>query len=153
MVAENMMAKKSKSIPAKESPAMPTANPTAPPPDSVPPSPQEMHVVYVRSNQHRVIHVEGIYGGPTVLGTIHMGVFSERTTFPTEEVYAVTPAGVMQPNPKKAGFDGPCRELEASLVLTIPVAKLVRDWLNTVIENTEKNMEVFREAQKTSETN
>jgi hypothetical protein len=102
----------------------------------------EVRFVYQKSLSHRVIHVDGVYGGPTPMGgLIHMAVYSERIPAPNEETYEIGPDGKMSEKPKQqSGPHGVLREVEASLILNIEFAKLLRSWLEVAIHNAEANV-------------
>jgi hypothetical protein len=95
----------------------------------------ELPVYYVKSNYHRVVHVDGVYGGcsPT-LGNIVMTVFSHRVPLPDK---AVNDAGGNEIREKRVVKYGIENELEASLVLELNTARIIRDWLDSTIKNAE----------------
>jgi hypothetical protein len=96
---------------------------------------------YIKGNNFRVIHVDGVYGGNAPqLGIIHMDVFSERWPIPKRTVNRISPEGGIGEEiyEERVTRNAVVREVEAHLVMTIEVAILIRDWLNNKIENYQK---------------
>ena len=48
---------------------------------------------YIKGNFFRVIHADGVLGGSTPSGNIHMAFFSDRQPIPKREVYGLKPDG------------------------------------------------------------
>jgi hypothetical protein len=112
------------------------------------PIPTEMVVRYAKSNLHRVIHVDGVFGGPSVGGLIHIAIYSERVPVPTEQTYDISSNGIISEFPKsQKGGDGVLREIEASLMLSVPLADNLIPWLRKAIDNAKANMEAMQKAQ------
>lgn len=101
---------------------------------------------YIKSNAHRVIHVDGVIGGPTPNGHIHASLFSERIPIPTavehetevieKDGQSVLKLGAEASHEGKAGF---VREVEMGVVLTANMARKLRHWLK-------QNLEIMGEA-------
>lgn len=90
-------------------------------------------VSYQKSNFFRVIHADGMYGGATPRGDVHMAVFSERSALPTASHFDVV-AGKAQPEVITETRSGVVRELEADIVMSLPVAIAAHAWLGDKIE-------------------
>ena len=101
-----------------------------------------LHVAfdYLKSNQFRVAHVDGVIGGITPSGFIHFAVFSERPSIPRHVVNQVTKDGKVGPEiPSLMENRGSIvRELEVDLIMSSQVAVLLRDWLNGQIDALEE---------------
>lgn len=107
--------------------------------------PDTLRVEYIKSAFFRVVHVDGIFGGPTPRGMIHMDVFSERQPIPQKAVYRITSSDDGEGRAlgdeireQRIGRDSIIREVEVGLSLDLEVAKSLRDWLNRNIEKLEK---------------
>jgi len=84
---------------------------------------------FVKSNNFRVIHVDGVFGGMTPRGQLSMGVFSERIPFPDFLVHEFDESNGTFKEIARTGRDGVLREIEASLVMDIDVAEAFSVWL------------------------
>lgn len=95
----------------------------------------EMPIYYVKGNYYRVIHVDGIYGGgaPT-MGNIMMTVFNHRVPLPDKVVNDAHGKEITDKRVVKYGLEN---ELEASLVMSLDTAKIMLQWLDSTIKNTE----------------
>ena len=100
--------------------------------------PTEYPLFYIRGNYYRMIHVDGIYGGgaPTV-GNIVMTVFSHRIALPKSTVNNGQGQEIIERRVAENGIEN---ELEASLVMDINTAKIMRQWLDSTISNCEAAM-------------
>ncbi len=100
-----------------------------------PKPPTEIQFNFVKSNQHRVIHVDGAWGGVTASGGIHMSVYSERRDIPEKVVLEVEDG---KPGKEKQQFRTSglevTREIDATLMMNVETAISIRDWLNQRIE-------------------
>jgi hypothetical protein len=83
-----------------------------------------------------VIHADGIYGGVTpTTGNLIVHVFSHRLPIPEQSANDTMGNEVPEKRVVKPGID---REVEASLVMNLSLAKSFRDWLNERIAYIEK---------------
>jgi hypothetical protein len=95
----------------------------------------ELPTHITKSNYFRVIHVDGAFGGGTpTLGNIMMTVFSHRIPFPERIVNDSNGNEVVEKRVVKYGME---QEFEASLVMSLETAKILRVWLDNTIKNTE----------------
>jgi hypothetical protein len=135
---------KNKSIIATKVPENPGDNAQIVQPSPVP---TEMIVRYEKSNSHRVIHVDGVYGGPSVGGLIHIAIYSERVPVPSEQTYDISSTGMVSEYPKsQKGGDGVLREIEASLMVSVPLAMSLIPWLQKMVDNARANAEALQKA-------
>ncbi len=97
---------------------------------------QQVQVHYVKSNQFRVIHVDGVHGGITPHLKLQMGMFSERRAIPKLEVLEVDPQTneVREVRDKREGKEGFVREVEIEAVMDIDTAETVSKWLAKYVE-------------------
>jgi len=95
----------------------------------------EFPIYIAKSNFFRVIHVDGVYGGGTPTpSNIMMTVFSHRIPFPEKIVNDGKGNEVVGKREVKYGIQ---QEFEASLVMSLDTAKILRIWLDNTIKNTE----------------
>jgi hypothetical protein len=95
-------------------------------------------VYYSKGNLFRVIHVDGIYGGPTIApGEIQMAVFTQRFPYPDMTMQGTNGDEILAERVTKAGLE---RELEVSLIMNLQTAKSIRDWLERSIKFVEEAM-------------
>jgi hypothetical protein len=96
---------------------------------------------YMKSNAFRVIHADGVLGGPTPSGLIHLSFFSERFPIPTVIEHAITDAGggrrELGKEIAKEGKDGVVREVEVGVMMSLEMAKQLRSWLSNHIQQIE----------------
>lgn len=60
--------------------------------------PQQVAFDYIKSNFFRVVHADGVTGGGTPNGSIHLAFFSERGPIPQREVRSINADGTFQPS-------------------------------------------------------
>jgi hypothetical protein len=92
-----------------------------------------VNVSYQKSNLFRVVHADGVYGGATPRGDVHMAIFSERSALPTASHFDVV-GGIPQPEIVTEARTGVVRELEADVVMSLPVAIAAYAWLGDKIQ-------------------
>ena len=104
-----------------------------PPPFGMPTG--EVPIYYVKSNFYRVIHTDGIYGGgaPTP-GNIVMTVFGHRVPLPEKSANDVFGNEIPKKRIARYGIEN---ELEVSLIMELNTARIMRQWLDNSIKNTE----------------
>jgi len=96
--------------------------------------PAEVKFDYIKSNFFRVVHADGAIGGPTPNGNIQMNLWSQRAPIPTHVVYQMS-GGVIGNEVEREQRDAIVREVEAGIVLDLPTAISVRDWLDRQIQS------------------
>ena len=86
---------------------------------------------YLKSPDYRQIHVDGVVGGVTPRGLIHMAVFSEHFAIPQKTVQSVEKGGSLgsELTDQRISRDGIVRDLAAGLVLDEATAHQLIDWL------------------------
>lgn len=98
------------------------------------PVPDKVDFHYIKSNHFRVIHADGVYGGATPRGFIHMNFFSERTPIPQKVVQEVTATGQLGQEIGTEGKKGIVREVEVGVVINIEHARSLIRWLEERIK-------------------
>ena len=98
-----------------------------------PPESVEFH--YVKSNGFRVVHADGVWGGPTPRGYITMSFYSERAPIPRKISLELKPP---EPNSSnrilgqeivRDSKDGLVREVEVEVMVDLEMAKSLLKWL------------------------
>ena len=90
---------------------------------------------YIKSQLFRVVRADGVIGGLTPNGHVHMAFFSERPAIPRRQVFQLTPEGTlgeMLPN-ETVSRDSIVREMDVDVFMTIDTAKLLYAWLDEKI--------------------
>lgn len=107
--------------------------------------PQTLEFHQIKSADYRPHHVDGCLGSVTPSGHIHMVVYTEHTAIPQRLVHRVTPDGKLgeEVESERIGKDGIVRDITAALVMTLPTAKRIHQWLGERVEDLTK---VFQEA-------
>ena len=100
---------------------------------------------YLKSNAYRVIHADGVVGGPTPSGFLHMSLFSERLPIPTVIDYALTDVGggrkTLGDEVARDGKQGVVREVDVGIVMSIDMAKELHAWLDSNIKRLEASLQ------------
>ncbi len=99
------------------------------------PDPNKLKLIYQKTNNYRVYHTDGIYGGITPNGNVYMAIFNERRPIPQIEEYDVESGKAVLKSSE--GKDGIIREVEAGLIFNYPTLILLRDWMNDKIKQFE----------------
>ena len=98
---------------------------------------------YIKSNQFRVIHVDGAHGGITPRGhSIQMALFSERAPIPKRETYKLE-EGRLGERIAKEERDAIIREVEVEALIDLETAKIIVEWLKGKIKQAENLMRKF----------
>jgi hypothetical protein len=87
---------------------------------------------YIKSAFFRVIHTDGVLGGATPQGHIHIAVFSERPAIPqvaTHKLVVNGDSATLGEEIERVGKEGIVRELETDLLMTREVAQRLYSWL------------------------
>lgn len=103
--------------------------------------PKELDIHYIKSSCYRTFHVDGIFGGVTPGGKIHVATFVERQVLPETVRQKVGPDGKLGAEISRVTKQGITREIEAGLVMDVGMARTFRDWLDGKIKEFEKAVE------------
>jgi hypothetical protein len=101
-----------------------------------PPSGAEtISIDYVKSNNFRVVNVNGLIGGVTLTGDIHMAVWNQRRPYPQQVVHEITEEGTLgRELSRKARETDLLREIEVGLVFSPDMAESMIRWLQSRLE-------------------
>ena len=103
--------------------------------------PDTMKFDYIKSNFHRVVHSDGVWGGVTPRQKIIMSFWSERPPIPQRVVHSVlTEEGKLGDEIKaeREGRDAVIREVEVSVLMDLGTAKSFLTWLQERVSVAEK---------------
>jgi len=93
---------------------------------------------YIKSNQFRVIRVDGAHGGIAPNGhTIQMALFSERAPIPKRETYKLE-QGKLGERTAVEQRDALIREVEIEALVDLNTARRIVNWLQDKIDMAEK---------------
>ena len=107
---------------------------------------------YKKGHFFRVIHCDGIFGGVSPEGNIHMAIFSQRKALPRQTEHYINPDGKLgqEDLTVREALEGIVREVDADIVMDLNVAKCLIPWLQQKIaerENLEQSMHRKTEAE------
>lgn len=111
-------------------------------------SPSTVSFDFIKSNHFRVVSVDGVFGGLTPRGSIHMAAWSQRGALPDQVTHEFGPKGLGKEISRK-GSSAFVREYEVGLVFDAGVAKAVIVWL----EDKVRDLEAIEAAKKEGEEN
>lgn len=107
-------------------------------------SKQEAQVVfeYAKGPFFRSLYADGVIGGLTPSGHIHIAFFSERPPLPKRHTYRVNPDGSLGPEipEEKAAREPIVRDMQVDVLMTMHAAELLRNWLDQYIRNLKNRM-------------
>ena len=101
---------------------------------------------YIKSNDFRVIHVDGAIGSVTPRGLIHAALYSERMPIPRLLVHPIGPDGNLMPPVEQDIRPGVVREVEVSLMLDRNAADALLLWLSQQIAELDRSMSMAAQA-------
>ena len=96
---------------------------------------------YIKSNDFRVIHVDGAIGSLTPRGLIYAALYSERMPIPRLMTHPIGPDGNLMPASEQEVRPGVVREVEVSLMLDRNAAEALRTWLGDQIAELDRAFE------------
>ena len=98
--------------------------------------PAEVKFDYLKAHAFRVVHADGVFGGPTPNRLIAMTLFSERLPIPQQTVHAFKGDGMLGEEiiDRRVSRDAVVRELEVCVMLSVETATRLHEWLAGHIE-------------------
>lgn len=105
------------------------------------PASQRLRFHYEKAGLHRVVHCDGVYGGPSPSGQqLVLHFFSERRPIPKSVTAVFDPATgkVTDDATEKDQRDGVFREVETTAIMSLDVAQSLRKWLDQHIDTLEQ---------------
>lgn len=92
--------------------------------------PERISFHFLKSTQHRVIHVDGAFGAVTPHGLVSVSLFSERFPIPVEETHSLIGDGSLKAEAENVkGKTGIVREIDVTAILSPDIARRIADWL------------------------
>ncbi len=99
--------------------------------------PERIEFHYIKGSAFRVVHADGVWGGPTSRGYITMAFYSERSPIPQSLVHEVT-EGKLGPEVERVTKKGVVREVDVEVMIDLDLAKSFQRWLTEKIEALEQ---------------
>lgn len=93
---------------------------------------------YIKSPSFRTVHADGVIGGPTYRGYIHMSVYNERPAIPQVVTAKFDHKGNIKEQETTQGLQGVTRELDVDVILDKEAAKALYTWLGEHLQAIEK---------------
>jgi hypothetical protein len=100
---------------------------------------------FIKSNQFRVIRVDGGHGGVTPSGQVQIAFYSERLPIPQKTVHRLTPEGLEDTPVEVVSREGLVREVEVEAVMDVGTARSVADFLLKRAQEAETQMRAAHE--------
>jgi len=92
-------------------------------------TPSSVKFYYRKGKFFKVIHVDGVIGGPTPERAVFVALYNQRSPIPKEIEQALSPDGSLGPEISRRGKDGIFREVEVGIVLTPKAAEEIGKFL------------------------
>lgn len=94
---------------------------------------------YEKVNDFKTIFASGVFGGLNIAGLIDMNFYIDRPVIPQKISHdlAEKDGGFILSNEKREGKDGEVREVQVGVLIDIPTAKSLIEWLNQKIAEME----------------
>lgn len=98
------------------------------------PSTVDMH--YIKGVDYRSVHVDGVFGGITNKGFLHISFFAERMPIPKQVTYKINSDGSLGDEifEKRKSKEGVIRQLEIDLMMNEETAKDLRVWIDEKLD-------------------
>src|SRR5450755_3231961 len=101
--------------------------------------PKEIEFDFIKSNFYRVVRGDGVFGGLSPNGSLHLGVYSERIPYPQKMFHKVENGAVgPEETERREGRKGILRELEVGISMDISQAIVLRTWLDDKLKQYEQ---------------
>jgi hypothetical protein len=109
---------------------------------------------YEKGHLFRVLHVDGVIGGPTPERAVFMALYNQRSPIPKEITQALCADGTLGAELARDGKDGIYREVEVGIVLTPKAAEEIGQFLlqqARLLRDTEKSPETSAKEEENDE--
>lgn len=104
-------------------------------PEDVGSEAQRFKFDYIKSNNFRVIHVDGAWGGLRPDLTFHVSLYSERPAIPKSITLEFDPEDLTtERNTDIESRDAVIRDVEVCALMNVDTARALRDWLSEKLE-------------------
>ena len=119
---------------------------------AAPPESRKVAFDYIKSNYFRVIHCDGVVGGITPNGWIHMAPWNARQPYPQQVVHELTAEGKMGTEVSRTTRETDVvREIETDIVFAPDMARVIIRWLEKRLAELELLEEKTEESEKTTD--
>jgi hypothetical protein len=101
--------------------------------------PKELVYEFLNSPHYRTVHADGVFGGVTTQGLIHLSFYSEHSSLPSKITFQINEDRIPQEISRENSPSdvNVTREIEIGVMLSLEVAKSTRDWLDGHIKTLE----------------
>ena len=101
---------------------------------------------YIKSNDFKIVHVDGVFGGLTPTGDIFVSLFNQRPPIPQITVQAIKESGELGDEilAERVSKDGIIRQLEVGISMRPDVAEAFVKWLQERLAEVKKNTEKIK---------
>lgn len=96
---------------------------------------------YLKAPNFQSLRADGVIGGITPSGRIHMAVYSERPAIPRRLTHEINEDGKLGKIVEVQSRDSIVREMSADVFLDLHAAEKINEWLSQQIEDLKKRME------------
>ncbi len=100
--------------------------------------PPRFQTKFTTSRSFRTIHADGAWGGVTPQGLINMASFSETRPFPQSVTYTLENEALKEES--RIEDQSIIREVEVGVMMSLPVARALRKWLDERIQQLEQTL-------------
>lgn len=100
---------------------------------------RSIKIRYLKSYDYKASLATGVYGGITANGMINANFFTDRSVLPDSQLIEVDDKGVQIGLPKDQKDGDLLREVQTGILMDVNTAKVVVAWLDSKIEEFEKN--------------
>jgi hypothetical protein len=97
----------------------------------------DLLINYLKSHYFRVIHADGIWGGVSPRGNIHMSFYNERAALPDISRVTLSDQGQQVAPERYKSSSKIVREIEADVIIDLTTAKALSEWLLDKIQTLE----------------
>ena len=105
---------------------------------------RQPHIVfeYSKGSHLRSVHADGVIGGSTPSGYIHLTFYTEQPMLPTKHVFRLNPDGSFgaEISDDRSPKQPIVRDMQASVLITASTAEVLRNWLDQYINNLRARM-------------
>ncbi|MBI2192384.1 MAG: hypothetical protein HYU36_10400 [Planctomycetes bacterium] len=108
----------------------------------------EVKFDYIKSNHFRVIYADGVWGGLTPRLKMQITFWNERHPIPRQIVQELTEKEQPGRELRRESREAIVRELEASVIMDLEVARSFCKWLTEKIEKADQLLAQHKESEK-----
>ncbi len=94
----------------------------------------DLIIDYVKSQLFRVVYAEGIWGGLSGNGDLHLSFWNSREPIPKRVNYRVADNGELVETSRETRCDL-VREVEIGVLMNLATARALRNWLDEMIDD------------------